>query len=79
MVLDPRPEIPGGRRCYGGEGLGVPNRHDNGRAAYAQLRAQGVAFLWEPTERAWGIEATFRDNSGNWFSMTERVEAPTTA
>jgi hypothetical protein len=30
----------------------------------------------EPAERFYGIEATFRDNSGNWFRMTERAEAP---
>jgi len=31
--------------------------------------------LTEPTERFYGIEPTFRDNSGKWFSMTERTEA----
>jgi hypothetical protein len=25
-------------------------------------------------ERFCGIEATFRDNSGNWFSLTQRAE-----
>jgi hypothetical protein len=30
-----------------------------------------VQFLNEPTERQYGIEATFRDNSGNWFSLTQ--------
>jgi hypothetical protein len=42
------------------------------RAAYAELSSRGVTFLSEPTERFYGIEATFRDNSGNWFSMTQR-------
>jgi hypothetical protein len=32
-----------------------------------------VSFLTEPTERFYGIEATFL-NSGNWFSMTQRTE-----
>ena len=45
-------------------------------AAYAQLRERGVSFLSEPVERPYGIEATFRDNSGNWFSMTQRAETP---
>ena len=42
------------------------------RAAYEELSSRGVTFLSEPTERFYGIEATFRDNSGNWFSMTQR-------
>jgi catechol 2,3-dioxygenase-like lactoylglutathione lyase family enzyme len=49
---------------------------DDCRATYAELSARGVSFLSEPTERFYGIEATFRDNSGNWFSMTERAEFP---
>ena len=47
---------------------------DDCRATYAELSARGVSFLSEPTERFYGIEATFRDNSGNWFSMTERAD-----
>jgi catechol 2,3-dioxygenase-like lactoylglutathione lyase family enzyme len=49
---------------------------DDCRATHAELSARGVTFLSEPTERFYGIEATFRDNSGNWFSMTQRVDAP---
>jgi catechol 2,3-dioxygenase-like lactoylglutathione lyase family enzyme len=48
---------------------------DDCRATYEELSGRGVTFLSEPTERFYGIEATFRDNSGNWFSMTERTEA----
>jgi catechol 2,3-dioxygenase-like lactoylglutathione lyase family enzyme len=48
---------------------------DDCQATYDELSARGVTFLSEPTERFYGIEATFRDNSGNWFSMTERTEA----
>jgi catechol 2,3-dioxygenase-like lactoylglutathione lyase family enzyme len=43
------------------------------RATYAQLQARGVAFLQEPIERPYGIEAVFRDDSGNWFSLTQRL------
>jgi catechol 2,3-dioxygenase-like lactoylglutathione lyase family enzyme len=43
------------------------------RAAYEELSAKGVKFLQEPTERPYGIEATFRDNSGNWFSLTQHA------
>ncbi len=47
---------------------------DDCRATYAELSGRGVTFLTEPSERFYGVEATFRDNSGNWFSMTERVQ-----
>ena len=49
---------------------------DDCRATYAELSARGVSFLSEPSERFYGIEATFRDNSGNWFSMTQRTRTP---
>jgi predicted enzyme related to lactoylglutathione lyase len=48
---------------------------DDCRVTYRELSARGVTFLSEPTERFYGIEATFRDNSGNWFSVTEHTEA----
>lgn len=35
------------------------------RAAYEDLRARGIKFVQEPTERPYGIEASFRDDSGN--------------
>jgi hypothetical protein len=38
------------------------------------LKARGVTFLTEPTQRPYGVEATFRDNSGNWFSLTQRAD-----
>jgi catechol 2,3-dioxygenase-like lactoylglutathione lyase family enzyme len=50
---------------------------DDCRNTYTELSERGVTFLSEPTERFYGIEATFRDNSGNWFSMTERTEEST--
>ncbi len=46
---------------------------DDCHATYDELSRQGVEFLQEPAERFYGIEATFRDNSGNWFSLTQRV------
>jgi len=39
---------------------------------YEDLKAKGVEFLSPPTERFYGIEALLKDNSGNWFSMTQR-------
>ncbi|HKH13171.1 MAG TPA: VOC family protein [Solirubrobacterales bacterium] len=49
---------------------------DECRETYAELSERGVNFLSEPSERFYGIEATFRDNSGNWFSMTQRTGVP---
>ena len=51
-------------------GAGVFNT-DDCRSTYAELKARGVEFAQEPTERPYGIEAVFRDNSGNWFSLTQ--------
>ncbi|WP_181780187.1 VOC family protein [Pseudonocardia pini] len=42
------------------------------RATYEQLRERGVEFLQPPAERPYGIEAVLRDDSGNWFSLTQR-------
>jgi catechol 2,3-dioxygenase-like lactoylglutathione lyase family enzyme len=47
---------------------------DDCRRTYDEFRSRGVTFLHEPNDRSYGIEATFRDNSGNWFSMTQRAE-----
>ena len=52
---------------------------DDCRATYEELRSRGVEFMQEPAERQYGIEATFRDDSGNWFSLTQRAAAPTPA
>ncbi|MEV5594153.1 VOC family protein [Streptomyces sp. NPDC052496] len=47
---------------------------DDVLADYAALKAKGVEFLQEPQERPYGTEAIFRDDSGNWFSLTQRNE-----
>jgi catechol 2,3-dioxygenase-like lactoylglutathione lyase family enzyme len=52
-------------------GAGVM-RTDDCRATYRELSARGVEFVQEPAERPYGVEALFRDDSGNWFSLTER-------
>ena len=44
---------------------------DDCRSTYEELKAKGVEFLSEPAEKPYGIEAVFRDNSGNWFSLTQ--------
>jgi catechol 2,3-dioxygenase-like lactoylglutathione lyase family enzyme len=45
---------------------------DDCKKTFAELSAKGVVFLQEPSERPYGIEAVFRDDSGNWFSLGER-------
>jgi catechol 2,3-dioxygenase-like lactoylglutathione lyase family enzyme len=44
------------------------------RKTYEELTARGVEFSQPPVERFYGIEALFKDNSGNWFSLTQRTE-----
>ncbi|WP_236793207.1 VOC family protein [Amycolatopsis sp. GM8] len=41
------------------------------RKTFEELSARGVTFLQEPAERPYGVEAVFRDDSGNWFSLTQ--------
>jgi catechol 2,3-dioxygenase-like lactoylglutathione lyase family enzyme len=46
---------------------------DDVRATYEDLRARGVEFTQEPMERAYGIDAAFRDPSGNAFRIMQAV------
>jgi len=41
------------------------------RATYEELKARGVEFTEEPEERLYGIDAAFRDPSGNSFRLTQ--------
>jgi hypothetical protein len=56
----------------GGIGAGVLEV-DDCRKTYEELKVRGVEFASPPTERFYGIEALFKDNSGNWFSMTQHT------
>jgi uncharacterized glyoxalase superfamily protein PhnB len=44
---------------------------DDCQASYDELRARGVEFTEAPEERPYGIDAGFRDPSGNSFRLTE--------
>ncbi len=44
---------------------------DDCRKTYEELKGKGVEFLSPPKEQFYGVEAVFKDNSGNWFSMTQ--------
>ena len=37
------------------------------------LAERGVEFTQPPAERPYGIEAVMRDDSGNWYSFTQRT------
>lgn len=55
----------------GGIGIGVFET-DDVQADYERLSAAGVEFASPPQRRPYGTEAVVRDNSGNWFSLTQR-------
>jgi predicted enzyme related to lactoylglutathione lyase len=44
---------------------------DDCHASYEQLKARGVEFTEVPEERPYGIDAGFRDPSGNSFRLTQ--------
>jgi uncharacterized glyoxalase superfamily protein PhnB len=44
---------------------------DDCQASYKELKDRGVEFTEAPEERPYGIDAGFRDPSGNSFRLTE--------
>jgi catechol 2,3-dioxygenase-like lactoylglutathione lyase family enzyme len=44
---------------------------DDCRASYEELKARGVEFTETPEERPYGIDAGFRDPSGNSIRLTQ--------
>jgi len=60
------------RRAQAEGGLpGVGLNVDDCRRTVEDLKAKGVEFLQEPTDRPYGVEAVMRDNSGNWMVLVE--------
>lgn len=51
-------------------GAGVFNV-DDCQATYEELKAKGVEFKGEPVDQFYGVEVIMKDDSGNWFSMTQ--------
>jgi catechol 2,3-dioxygenase-like lactoylglutathione lyase family enzyme len=45
---------------------------DDIRAEYETLKAKGVEFKGEPKEMPYGIEAVFKDDSGNFWSLGQK-------
>ena len=69
-----KPEIAGALKSVLGMGklnVGVLEV-DDCRRTYDELVAKGVEFPQAPQERFYGVEALMKDDSGNWFSVTER-------
>jgi predicted enzyme related to lactoylglutathione lyase len=52
-------------------GVGV-FQTDDCRRDFEELKGKGVVFVREPKEMPYGIEALMRDDSGNFFSLTQR-------
>ena len=46
-------------------------RTDDCRREYEELKGRGVEFTEEPTERPYGIDAGFRDDSGNQMRLVQ--------
>jgi catechol 2,3-dioxygenase-like lactoylglutathione lyase family enzyme len=47
---------------------------DDIQGSYEELKAKGVQFLQEPTEQPYGVDAGFRDPSGNQFRLAQLPE-----
>jgi catechol 2,3-dioxygenase-like lactoylglutathione lyase family enzyme len=52
----------------GGIGLST----DDCRKTVEELKAKGVDFVQEPSDRPYGVEAVMRDNSGNWLVIVQQ-------
>ncbi len=44
----------------------------NIQATYEELKGKGVEFSKAPKKEFYGMEAIFKDDSGNWFSLGEK-------
>ena len=44
---------------------------DDFQAMYEDLKSRGVEFTQEPTEQPYGIDAGFRDDSGNQMRLAQ--------
>ena len=42
-------------------------------ATYEELTSKGVEFAKPPKEEFYGVAAVFKDDSGNWFSLTQKA------
>ena len=54
-----------------GAATGLFLNTDDFNASYEELKGRGVEFVEEPEERPYGIDAGFRDPSGNHLRLTQ--------
>jgi catechol 2,3-dioxygenase-like lactoylglutathione lyase family enzyme len=54
-----------------GAGGGLFFSADDCRTTYEELKGRGVEFVEEPSERPYGIDAAFRDPSGNHVRLVQ--------
>lgn len=55
----------------GATGLAIGFRVDDARKTYEELKAKGVEFTEEPTERDYGIDFGIRDPFGNQIRVVQ--------
>jgi uncharacterized glyoxalase superfamily protein PhnB len=77
MKVEPGPMMPEDRAttikkllaegAISGGVLGTDDCHKT----YEELKAKGVEFTQPPMDRFYAVEALFKDNSGNWFSLSQ--------
>jgi catechol 2,3-dioxygenase-like lactoylglutathione lyase family enzyme len=48
---------------------------DDCQRTYEEMKARGVEFTEEPSQRPYGIDAAFRDPSGNQIRIVQTTEA----
>jgi catechol 2,3-dioxygenase-like lactoylglutathione lyase family enzyme len=58
-----------------GAASGIFFTTDDCQATYEEMKARGVEFTEEPSERPYGIDAAFRDPSGNNFRLVQTTGA----
>ena len=54
-----------------GAALGLFFRTDDVHGTYEELKARGVEFQQEPTQQPYGVDAGFRDPSGNQMRVMQ--------
>ena len=68
-----------GRSLAGGTMGGFGLTTDDCRGDYEELRARGVEFTEEPSDRPYGVDAGFRDPSGNNIRLVQSAPVPSNA
>jgi catechol 2,3-dioxygenase-like lactoylglutathione lyase family enzyme len=70
------PFTPPGLEDRIGSFSGIVFECDGVERTHAELRAQGVEFVEEPTRQSWGMWAQFKDPEGNVYALLEPDEQP---